>query len=63
MLKSINIDGRTFDLDGSGPLDISIALNFNGDQPNAYGVEPARSEPCEAGEMVGDTRRGGSCNF
>jgi kynurenine formamidase len=63
MLNSINIDGRTFELDGSGPLDISIPLIFNGDQPNAYGVEPARSEPCEAGDLVGDTRRGGSCNF
>ena len=21
------------------------------------------SKPCEAGELVGDTRRGGSCNF
>jgi hypothetical protein len=63
MLNSINIDGRTFDLDGSGPLDIAIPLKFNGEQPNAFGVEPARSEPCEAGELVGDTRRGGSCNF
>jgi hypothetical protein len=63
MLKSINIDGRTFDLDASGPLDISIPLIFNGDQPNAYGVEPAKSVPCEAGDLVGDTRRGGSCNF
>lgn len=48
--------------DGDG-IDISIPLQFNGPQPNAYGVEPARSVPCEAGELVGDTRRGGSCNF
>lgn len=45
------------------PIDISIPLNFNGPQPNAYGVEPATSKPCEAGGLVGDTRRGGSCNF
>ncbi len=63
MLKSVNIDGRTFDLDGSGPIDISIPLVFNGDQPNAYGVEPATSKPCASGELVGDTRLGGSCNF
>lgn len=44
-------------------IDISIPLQFNGSQPNAYGVEPARSKPCEAGAMVGDTRRGGSVNF
>ena len=45
------------------PIDISIPLKFNGPQPNAYGVEPATSKPCEAGDMVGDTRRGGSVNF
>ncbi len=45
------------------PIDISIPLNFNGQQPNAYGVEAAWSKPCEAGDLVGDTRRGGSVNF
>jgi arylformamidase len=45
------------------PIDISIPLNFNGLQPNAFGVEPASSEACEYGSLVGDTRRGGSCNF
>ncbi len=44
-------------------LDISIPLNFNGPQPNAYGVGTATSKPCEAGDLVGDTRRGGSVNF
>lgn len=45
------------------PIDISIPLYFNGKQPNVYGVERATSKPCEAGDLVGDTRRGGSCNF
>ncbi len=45
------------------PIDISIALNFSGPQPNAYGVEKASSKPCESGDLVGDTRRGGSVNF
>ena len=45
------------------PIDISIPLRFNGPQPNAYGVEAATSRACEAGDMVGDTRRGGSVNF
>lgn len=54
-------DGRRFD--ASRPVDISIPLLFNGPQPNAYGVEPASSRACEYGTLVGDTRRGGSCNF
>ena len=45
------------------PIDISIPLRFNGPQPNAYGVEPASSKACEAGDLVGDTRFGGSVNF
>ncbi len=43
--------------------DLSIPLRFDGPQPNAFGVEPATAEACEYGDLVGDTRRGGSCNF
>ena len=53
----------TFTADLSEPIDISVPLLFNGPQPNAYGVPLASSEACESGDMVGDTRRGGSCNF
>lgn len=45
------------------PIDISIPLRFNGPQPNAYGVESATSEAVVAGDIIGDTRRGGSVNF
>ncbi len=44
-------------------IDISIPLRFNGPQPNAYGVAAARSQACEAGDLIGDTRLGGSVNF
>lgn len=44
-------------------IDISIPLNFNGPQPNAFGVELARSSACKNGDLIGDTRLGGSCNF
>lgn len=44
-------------------IDISIPLKFDGEQPNAFGVEPAKSRACEYGSLVGDTRQGGSCNF
>ena len=53
-----------FDLAKCGiPIDISIPLRFTGPQPNAYGVAAATSQACEAGVLVGDTRRGGSVNF
>lgn len=63
MITTIQLNGREFAFDLEKPLDISIPLQFNGPQPNAYGVEPARSKPCEAGDVVGDTRQGGSVNF
>jgi kynurenine formamidase len=47
----------------SGPIDISIPLKFQGGQPNAFGVEAATSKACEYDDLIGDTRRGGSCNF
>lgn len=56
-------NGAVREFDATNPIDISIPLRFNGTQPNAYGVEQATSEPCEYGTLVGDTRRGGSCNF
>ena len=63
MPRLLDIDGGTSYFDMSKPIDISIPLNFSGAQPNAYGVKPATSEPCAAGDLVGDTRLGGSCNF
>jgi arylformamidase len=53
----------TVDTRSGAGYDISIPLRFNGVQPNAYGVPIATSTACEAGDLVGDTRRGGSCNF
>ena len=63
MKISFEIENKICQIDSDKPQSIAIALNFNGEQPNAYGVEKATSKPCEAGELVGDTRRGGSCNF
>lgn len=63
MIFSIQIGNQTYKMDAASPLSLAIPLRFNGAQPNAYGVEKASSKPCEAGEIVGDTRRGGSVNF
>jgi arylformamidase len=59
----IQLNDRRYEIDAGRPLDISIPLRFDGDQPNAYGVEKASSRACEAGSIIGDTRRGGSVNF
>ncbi len=63
MIATIEITSTKYRIDLAKPIDISIPLRFAGPQPSAYGVEPATSTACEYGDLVGDTRRGGSCNF
>ena len=63
MTSLIQINGKDYQIDLAHPIDISIPLNFRGPQPNAFGVEAATSKACEYGTLIGDTRRGGSCNF
>lgn len=58
----LQLDGRFYAVAGQ-PRDISIAMAFNGSQPNTYGVPRAVSQAFEGGGFVGDVRRGGSCNF
>ena len=43
--------------------DLSIPINFNGQQPNTYNVEIASSSPYKDDNFIGDTRKGGPCNF
>jgi len=52
-----------FKLEDLVAIDLSIPLRFNGPQPNAWGVQAAESRPVKAGDLVGDTRFGGSVNF
>jgi arylformamidase len=57
----VEIAGRRWRTAGPGH-DISIALRFEGPQPNFYGTPPAAEQTLTAGSFVGDVRRGGSCN-
>lgn len=63
MIFSVQINNQTYAIDCDNPIDISIPLIFNGAQPNAFGVEKATSKPFQTEHFIGDTRRGGSCNF
>jgi len=63
MIFSFQIKHHNYAFNADQPLDISIPLKFNGAQPNAFGVEKATAKACEAENLIGDTRRGGSCNF
>ena len=63
MKALIDIKGKRLEVDFSKGHNISIPLNFNGAQPNTYGVEKASSYPYQDGQFIGDTRKGGPCNF
>ncbi|HMS39859.1 MAG TPA: cyclase family protein [Pyrinomonadaceae bacterium] len=63
MLITFETDSKTFKSDLSKPLNIAIPLQFDGAQPNAYDVQRAISTPYKAGDIIGDTRQGGSVNF
>jgi hypothetical protein len=62
MHLTFQIAGADYRFDTVAAHDISIPLDFYGDQPNAFHLPRASSEVVEAGNFVGDTRRGGGCN-
>jgi arylformamidase len=63
MILSIQTNNQTYKFADENPLDISIPLDFNALQPNIYGVKNATAKAYEDEHFIGDTRRGGSCNF
>ncbi|MDG1849566.1 MAG: cyclase family protein [Flavobacteriales bacterium] len=63
MKGEIFIKNNKYLIDFSKGKDISIPLLFNGKQPNTYGVQKASSEPYSNENFIGDTRKGGVCNF
>jgi hypothetical protein len=63
VIATVHIDGRAYRADLSSGRSIAIPLHFDGPQPNSYDVPRATAKAVEAGSFIGDTRRGGSCNF
>ena len=63
MKALLDIEGKKIQIDFSKGKDISIPLFFNGEQPNTYGVDKATAKPYQDGQFIGDTRKGGPCNF
>ena len=63
MKGKFEIGSSQYSVDFSEKYDISIPLFFNGLQPNTYGVDIASSKAYEDTQFIGDTRKGGPCNF
>ncbi len=62
MKITTQIAGTDYQADLSQGRCIAIGLEFNGAQPNHFGVPVATSQPVAGGDFVGDTQQGGSCN-
>jgi len=63
MRISTILDNQEYIFDTDRVQDISIPLVFNGNQPNTYGVAHASSKAYQTDDFIGDTRKGGGCNF
>ena len=63
MKALLDTEAKKLEVDFSEGKDISISLIFNGKQPNTYNVGKAISKPYRDGQFIGDTRKGGPCNF
>lgn len=63
MLVQLELNGTTYKVDLSQPIDISIPLRTGEQNVNAWYVPPVSIEPVRMGDWVGDVNQGGSVNF
>lgn len=63
MKLDFKVRGHEYHVHVNNYHDLSIPLKFNGEQPNMYNVEEAVSQAYQKDDFIGDTRRGGACNF
>lgn len=63
MYCSIEIDTRLYHYNTDHYYDLSIPVDFNGEQANYFDVERAKATPFKSDKVIGDTTQGGGCNF
>lgn len=59
----IHVGDHRFQVDLNSPNDISIPVDFAGDQLNYFNVQDPKSRPYETEKIKGSTLLGGGCNF
>src|SRR6476620_12393779 len=63
MKAKITTDNKTFEVDLSKPIDISIPLSNTDENPIAWYIEKPTIEPVRFGDWVGKISEGASTNF
>ena len=59
----ISINNQSYVFDTEFFFDLSIPIDFKGNQANFFDVSRAISIPYKSGEIIGSTKKGGGCNF
>ncbi len=62
MKINLQIADKHYQAELTHPFCLAITLKPNQEQPNHFGVPDCTSEPVQAGDFIGDTQQGGSCN-
>jgi len=61
-IMAMTVGGEELRADLARPSDLSIALEFDGNQPSFFGAPAATAKPVHVDGFIGDTRERGSCN-
>lgn len=63
MVVHLNIAGKTHQASLLDPIDISIPMRFDGNDPNCFYAPLPSATPVVAGDFIGSTAQGGVVNF
>ncbi len=63
MIAKLSHKGKSYLVDLTKPIDISIPLRTGNENVNAWYSNPVSIEPVRMGDWVGDVKQGGSVNF
>jgi arylformamidase len=59
----ITLENILYDINTDNPINIAIPLDFSEKQPHVHGIPHAKAITREVPGLIGDTKRGGSCNW
>lgn len=62
MKVSIELENNHYIVNTDFSFSAAIPLEFNAEQPNHFQADVAEKSPMAAGDFIGDTEQGGSCN-